>query len=219
MLMRSTVYLLSGACALAMAAAEPQVTLADGTHLVGGAEGSVSFFKGIPFAQPPINNLRFAPPKPWVNTNVSVPLDATQHGHACIQFFWGDDGFFDDGSEDCLTLNVFVNTDYAQSSSEPLPVGIFVHGGAFINGASFLPLYDGVDMVDYWDGKAIIVTTNYRLNVFGFAGSEELRQQDPENGSTGNYGIQDQRLAFEWVKRNIGKPSAVIILFRATHGN
>jgi carboxylesterase type B len=92
----------------------------------------------------------------------------------------------------------------ASVSSAPLPVGIFVHGGAFISGTGSLPLYDGVDMVKFWEGKAIMVTINYRLNVFGFLGSEELRSQDKDNGSTGNYGIQDQRLAFDWVKRNIG---------------
>lgn len=183
---------------------QPMITLADGTQLGGGSAGAVSFFKGIPFAEPPVNDLRFAPPKPWSNNNISIPIDATKHGHACIQFFWGDDGLFDDGSEDCLTLNVFVNTEVAQASSTPLPVAIFVHGGSYITGASFLPLYDGVDMVDYWAGKAILVTTNYRLNVFGFSGSEELRQQDLENGSTGNYGLQDQRMAFEWVQKNIG---------------
>ncbi len=59
-------------------------------------------------------------------------------------------------------------------------------------------------MIEYMEGKAILVTTNYRLNVFGFLGGEELRGQDPESGSTGNYGIQDQRLAFQWVQKNIG---------------
>ena len=127
-----------------------------------------------------------------------------------MQFFWGDDGAFDDASEDCLVLNVFVNLDVAQSSSDPLPVAIFVHGGAYVSGMSHLPLYDGVDAVEYWKGQGILVTTNYRLNAFGFLGSEALRSQDPESGSTGNYGIQDQRMAFEWVKTNIGmKPLSI----------
>ncbi len=118
--------------------------------------------------------------------------------------FRGDDHAFDEGSEDCLYLNVFVNLNYSTSASAPLPVGVFVHGGAFISGSGSLPLYDGVDMVEYWAGRAIMVTINYRLNVFGFLGSESLRYRDRESGSTGNYGIQDQRLAFEWVRKNIG---------------
>lgn len=122
-----------------------------------------------------------------------------------MQLFWGDDGLFDDGSEDCLTLNVYVNLNATAASSEPLPVAIFVHGGAYINGASHLPLYDGVDMLEFWKGKAILVTVNYRLNIFGFVGSDALRSRDSDSGSTGNYGIQDQRLAFDWVHKNIGK--------------
>lgn len=187
-----------------LAEGAPLVTLPDGTMLQGGVQKTVSFFKGIPFAEPPVNELRFTPPKPWVNSNVSQVLDATSHGHACMQLFWGDDGLFDDGSEDCLTLNVFVNLEYSAAATEPLPVAIFVHGGSYISGASFLPLYDGVDAVDFWGGKVILVTTNYRVNAFGFLGSESLRGRDPEAGSTGNYGIQDQRLAFDWVRRNIG---------------
>ena len=180
------------------------VVLPDGTQLQGGAQGTVTYFKGIPYAQPPVNDLRFSPPKPWVNKEISKVIDATKHGHACLQPFWGDDGLFDDGSEDCLTLNVFVSNNSSDSHSNLLPVGIFVHGGSYVNGASFLPLYDGIDLVAYMEGKAILVTVNYRLNVFGFSGSESLRAQDPENGSTGNYGIQDQRLAFDWVRNNIG---------------
>lgn len=86
-------------------------------------------------------------------------------------------------------------------------------GGDYVGGSSIL--YDCVDMVDYWDGKGIMVSTNYRLNVFGFLGSEELRAQDPVRGSTGNYGLLDQRLAFDWVRENIasfgGNPQQVTI--------
>ncbi|CAE7740383.1 pnbA, partial [Symbiodinium microadriaticum] len=81
---------------------------------------------------------------------------------------------------------------------------VFIHGGGYVSGTANIPLYDGVDMVDYLQGGAIVVTMNYRLNVFGFIGSEELRGQDVENGSTGNYGIQDQRMAMGWVQKNIG---------------
>jgi len=184
-------------------ASDTVVTLPDGTVLQGSQEGHIATFKGIRYAQPPVGDLRWAPPVPWVNENTSQIYDATRFGHACIQYLWGDDGIFDDGSEDCLFLNVYVNLNYTYAEGS-VPVGVFVHGGSYISGGSHLPLYDGVDMIEYMQGKAILVTTNYRLNVFGFLGSENLRFIDTESGSTGNYGLQDQRLAFEWVQRNIG---------------
>jgi carboxylesterase type B len=66
-------------------------------------------------------------------------------------------------------------------------------------------MYSGAEMVEFYKGRAIMISINYRLNVFGFLGSEMLRSQDPENGSTGNQGLQDQRLALQWIQRNIGK--------------
>jgi para-nitrobenzyl esterase len=68
--------------------ADPLVTLGDGTKIQGKDEGGVSYFKGIPYAQPPINNLRWAPPVPWVNPDVSIVLNASTHGHNCMQFLW-----------------------------------------------------------------------------------------------------------------------------------
>lgn len=179
---------------VALISADPLVVLPDGSQLQGVQEGTVSAFRGVRFAEPPLNNLRWAPPVPWTNPNISEIVDATNFGHTCKQIFWGDDGLFspDQGNEDCLFLNVYVNLEAAnaaRTSGATLPVGIFVHGGSYITGASSLPLYDGVDVVDFWKGNAIVVTTNYRLNVFGFLGSEELRSQDTKDGSTGNQGI------------------------------
>lgn len=175
---------------LACVVANPFVVLSDGTQLKGTQDGTVSAFRGIRFAQPPVNELRWAPPRSWVNSNVSNVVDATVFGHTCKQILWGDDGLFssDHGNEDCLFLNVYVNLDVHRDSNDLLPVGVFVHGGSYVTGASSLPLYDGVDAVEFWKGQAIVVTTNYRLNVFGFLGSEELRSQDPEYQSTGNQG-------------------------------
>jgi para-nitrobenzyl esterase len=173
----------------AAATADPTVTLPDGTQLLGKMEGNVAAYRGIRFAQPPLGNLRWAPPTPWVNTNINEVYDATNFGHTCRQALWGDDGLFTDGGEeDCLFLNVYVNQN-ATVDSATQPVGIFVHGGSYVSGAGSLPLYDGVDVVEFWKGKAIMVTTNYRLNVFGFLGSDELRSQDKESASTGNYGM------------------------------
>jgi len=184
----------------------PTVVLPDGTTLTGVQEGSVAVFRGVRFAQPPVGNLRWAPPVPWVNNSTNVVVDASQFGSTCKQFLWGNDGLLspDHGSEDCLFLNIFVDTTTISSwESKSVPVGIFVHGGSYITGSGSIPLYDGSNLVDFWKGNGIIVTTNYRLNIFGFLGSDELRSRDVERGSTGNYGIQDQRLAFGWVRDNI----------------
>ena len=183
------------------------ITLKDGTVIQGVIEDNVVAFKGIPFAQAPIGNLRWAPPLPWHNNNISQPLDATRYGSVCTQYMWGHDdiGELQGGSEDCLFLNVYVKlNENNEPSATPLPVAIWNHGGAYIEGSSSLFLYNGIDAVNYWDGNAILVTTNYRLGIFGFLGSEELRAQDPNFGSAGNYGMQDQRMAFEWVQKNIG---------------
>lgn len=200
------------------------VTLADGTQLQGKLDKSIATFKAVPFAQPPVGALRFSPPVPWVNPNISEVLDATKHGHFCPQYLWGDDGLFDDSNEDCLTLNIFVNADVINrqmGENDLLPVGIFVHGGSYLTGGSSLPLYDGVDMIEYMEGLAILVTTNYRLNAFGFLGSDKLRVLDPTSGSTGNAGIQDQRLAFKWVQDNIisfGGDKAQVTIFGESAG-
>ena len=122
------------------------------------------------------------------------------------------------GSEDCLYLNLYAPKLPSASETAPLvPVAVFVHGGSYINGAS--DMFPGDRLVDFWNslgkGTGIVVTINYRLNVFGFLGAQELRSQDPANGSTGNTGIQDQREAFRWVKKNVkafgGDPSNVMI--------
>lgn len=173
--------------------AGPIVILTDGTQLKGKSEGNVTAFRGVRYAQPPVAELRWAPPVPWTNIDISSIYDATSFGHTCKQVLWGDDGLFsaDHGSEDCLFLNVYVNLE-AVNKLDPtalLPVGVFVHGGSYVTGASSLPLYDGVDAVEFWGGQAIIVTVNYRLNVFGFLGSEELRTLDSASRSTGNQGI------------------------------
>jgi carboxylesterase type B len=74
-------------------------------------------------------------------------------------------------------------------------------------------MYSGAEMVEFYAGKAIMVTINYRLNAFGFLGSEMLRSLDTESGSTGNTGIQDQRMAFQWVQDNIGEWNSIYALY------
>eukprot|EP00438_Fugacium_kawagutii_P002607 Skav201658 [mRNA] locus=scaffold641:141714:144142:+ [translate_table: standard] len=117
------------------------------------------------------------------------------------------------GSEDCLYLNVYTPGNRNINSS--LPCLVWIHGGGYENGAS--DDYNASDLMNFWsshDSPAVLVTVNYRLNVFGFLGTDALRERDPD-GSTGNYGMQDQRLALSWVRENIaafgGNPEKVTI--------
>jgi para-nitrobenzyl esterase len=158
-------------------------------------EGTMIACRGIPYVAPPTGNLRFAPPSPhagWTGT-----LDAREFGSACIQYADHDGNPLTPevvvGSEDCLSLNVFFPED--AQPGDNLPVMVWIHGGALIQGASSVPGYDVPALVN--EG-VIVVTINYRLNAFGFLPHPAL--EDP----TGNFGLKDQVAALEWVQANIG---------------
>lgn len=146
-------------------------------------KGDIVACRGIPYAEPPVGDLRFAQPEPRL---LEGNIRATSFGSACIQ----DDG---SGSEDCLFLNVFFPKD--TEPGDNLPVMVWIHGGALIQGESSLPGYDLPALVK--EG-VIVVTINYRLNAFGFLPHPAL--EDP----TGNFGLKDQVAALEWVKDYIG---------------
>merc|ERR1712086_80761 len=172
----------------------PVVTVSSG-KLQGLVEGPIQVFRGIPFAAPPIEDLRWRPPVLHPNWDGVRPAQA--YGAHCIQ----SSG---EGTEDCLFLNVYAPL---AAPSKPLPVMVFVHGGSYKDGSGDV---NCTAMVEFANRSAIVVTTNYRLNVFGFAGGTPLRLRDsrPDGSggtmaSTGNYGIQDQRAAFTWVRDNI----------------
>ena len=200
----------------------PIVTLPNKIQLQGKnmPEGGAVSYRGIRYASPPVGALRWAPPRPYTPTDadLAAPVDATHYGQVCPQHpasMCMDQGC----SEDCLYLNVFTGIDAVRNSTttssdaELLPVAIYVHGGAYKSGSS--NLYPAGELVKYWKGKAIVVSLNYRLGVLGFLGSRDLRELDQSDGSTGNQGIQDQRLAFQWVQDNIaafgGDKSRVMI--------
>lgn len=115
-------------------------------------------------------------------------------------------------SEDCLYLNVF--TPNMTTVSEALPVMLFFYGGSWDTGAGSSPLYWGEHLVTEAPEDAILVTINYRLNTFGFLGGEIMRDADAD-GSTGNWGLLDQRRSMQWVQENIaafgGDPDRVMI--------
>jgi para-nitrobenzyl esterase len=159
-------------------------------------KNGVRTFKGIPFAQPPVGNLRWREPQPVKNwTGVR---NADQFGPRCMQRSGGDYWFRSSGmSEDCLYLNVWTP---ANSGRERLPVLVYIFGGGFQNGDGSEPRYDGESMAH----KGIVaVSINYRLNVFGFFSHPELTKESPHHAS-GNYGLLDQVAALQWVQQNIG---------------
>ena len=168
----------------------------------------VRSFKGIPFAAPPVGELRWRAPQPaqkWTGVR-----QAQQFAARCMQGpIFGDMGFRANGmSEDCLYLNVWTP---AKSANDRLPVLVYFYGGGFVAGDGSEPRYDGESMAR----KGIVaLTVNYRLGVFGFLAHPELTKEAPYHGS-GNYGLLDQAAALQWVKKNIaafgGDPRRVTI--------
>lgn len=186
----------------------PQVKTANGT-LQGVAEASgVHSFKGIPFAQPPVGDLRWR--EPQAPNNWDGMRKADHFGPQAMQrALYNDMMFRSDGkSEDCLYLNVWTP---AKSAKEKLPVLVYFYGGGFQAGDGSEYRYDGEGLAK----KGIItVTVNYRLGIFGFMAHPELTKESP-NHASGNYGLMDQHAALVWVQKNIaafgGDPKKVTI--------
>lgn len=158
-----------------------------------GVDG-VRAFLAIPFAEPPVGERAWRPPEPRAPWD--EPFDATQPGPACPQSGGGASAGFlitPDPDPDCLSLNV-----WAPEGAEDLPVMVWIHGGGFETGSAHMPYYQGDDLAA--EGL-VVVSMNYRLGPFGFLATEELAQESPD-GSVGNYGLLDQRLALEWVRAN-----------------
>jgi para-nitrobenzyl esterase len=187
--------------------AAPRVKTVNGT-LEGLNVSGIREFKGVPFAQPPVGNLRWREPQPlksWSGTR-----KADKFGPRAMQRnVFGDMNFRSDGmSEDCLYLNVWTPS---KTGTEKLPVLVYFYGGGFIAGDGSEPRYDGESMAR----KGIVaVTVNYRLSVFGFFAHPELTKESPHHAS-GNYGLLDQSAALQWVQQNIaafgGDPKKITI--------
>jgi para-nitrobenzyl esterase len=185
---------------LAAAIQEPVKTEQGQVTGVDGSVAGVRVYEGIPFAAPPVGDLRWRAPKaPASWTGVRA---ADHFGSTCVQR--GRGGF--SGAEDCLYLNVYTA---AKSASEHHPVMVWIHGGALVSGAG--SIYDGNVLASK---GVVVVTVNYRLGIFGFYAHPELTKESDRN-SSGNYGLLDQIAALEWVKKNIaafgGDPKRVTI--------
>jgi len=168
---------------------------------VPGANPAVAVFRGIPFAAPPVGELRWRPPEPaarWEGVRA-----AAEFSPSCLQkeqrrlLPWTEEYMPQNAlSEDCLALNVWTA---APSAAERRPVLVYVHGGAYTGGSGEVRVYDGEALAAR---GVIVVTFNYRLGVFGFFAHPALTEQSG-HGASGNYGLLDQIAALAWVQRNI----------------
>jgi para-nitrobenzyl esterase len=200
--------------AIPVSTASPELIKVE-SGLVSGVPGAfpeVRVFKGVPFAAPPVGDLRWRPPQPA--TNWDGVRAADKFSANCMQRAAGGGGFPPYGgdrsatemSEDCLYLNIYTT---AESARDRRPVMVWIHGGAYTSGAG--AIYQGEDLARK---GVVVVTINYRLGVFGFLAHPELTRESPMH-SSGNYAFLDQIAALKWVQKNIaafgGDPSRVTI--------
>jgi para-nitrobenzyl esterase len=205
--------LMIGAAASMPAQADPIRTTGG---LVSGIAvgGGVQAYKGIPFAKPPVGDLRWRAPQPA--TPWSGTLVADKYRDVCVQRPpLGGNSIFTEifftpiapQSEDCLHLNIWT----AAAAGEKRPVMVWVHGGGFVGGTAAAEIYDGADLAKK---GVVMVSFNYRVWKFGFLALPELTKES-EHHASGNYGLLDQVAALQWVKENIaafgGDPDNVTI--------
>src|SRR5262249_23629849 len=183
--------------------------------LVSGVPGpgGVTAYLGIPFAAPPVGDLRWRPPQPAPHWDGVRKAD--QFGTSCMQnqarsrLPWTEEFMTQNAiSEDCLSLNVW---SAARNANAKLPVMFWIYGGGFNEGSSAIAVYDGAELARK---GVVIVSVNYRVGPLGFLVHPELTKES-EHHASGNYGLLDQIAALQWVHRNIsafgGDPAQVTI--------
>ncbi len=195
------------------ALADPQVKIEQGA-LSGAVDGGISVFRDIPFAAPPVGDLRWRSPQPapaWTGTR-----DATLFGPVCPQALRTDGKPVPEKhteNEDCLTANVWT-----PNTGGKLPVMVWIYGGSFRQGGSAFSIYDGMELAQH---GVVVVTFNYRLGWLGFLDMPSLAAEH-SGEPHGNYGLMDQVAALKWVQKNIasfgGDPSNVTIFGESAGG-
>jgi para-nitrobenzyl esterase len=207
-------FLLTATTAFAQGRIEGSAVNVDGGAIAGrwAANAYVRAYLGVPFAAPPVGDLRWKPPQPvtpWQGVR-----DATQFGPQCLQpkatpgsVYYEYSGGDLPMDEDCLTVNVWTPVD----TEGDAPVMVWIYGGGFQVGAASRPVFNGTRLAER---GAVVVTINYRVGVLGFLAHPELSAESGQRAS-GNYGLLDQVAALQWVKRNIrgfgGNPDNVTI--------
>ena len=210
----------AGVCLLLLLAFS-EATLVIDVPQLGRLKGAASshddrvvVFNRIPYAEAPVGPLRWLPPKPagpWKEN----PRDAVKLGAACHSTrpqSWANVS----ESEDCLFLNIAA---VPATGNRLLPVMVFIHGGAFAAGASNYNRPDSLVVAS--NRSVVVVTLNYRLNALGFLGTRVLAERS-KTGGTGNWGMEDQRMALAWVQQHIaafgGDRNAVTIFGESAGG-
>jgi para-nitrobenzyl esterase len=187
----------------------------DSGVILGSASDDVHAFKGIPYAAPPVGNLRWREPQPvepWETVR-----ETTSFGHDSMQDLEVSDAepIQTTPSEDCLYLNVW-RPAYADADDK-LPVMVWIHGGGFVGGGTSIPFYDGSAFARQ---GIVVVSMNYRLGRLGFFAHPALL--NAREGLAGNFGYMDQIAALKWVQRNItafgGDPNKVTIVGESAGG-
>jgi len=210
-------FAMSLAVAASGATASPTapVIAIDTGSVAGSTDAGVTSWKGIPFAAPPVDKLRWRPPapaKPW-----SGVRQATAYAADCMQVPFPSDAapLGTTPSEDCLYLNVWKPA----GAKGLLPVIVWIYGGGFVNGGASPPTYSGAELAKQ---GALVVSFNYRIGRFGFFAHPQLTRETGTSGIVGNYGFMDQIAALEWVKRNVaafgGDPANVTIAGESAGG-
>ncbi|RIV80100.1 carboxylesterase [Aurantiacibacter xanthus] len=208
--------LLAGACLAVpqlVLAQTTQVTIASGT-ISGSSEDGVLSWKGVPFAQPPVGDLRWRAPQPvqpW-----SGVRETTQYSNDCMQVPFPSDAapLGTEPAEDCLYANVWRPAQ----GGDDLPVMVWIYGGGFVNGGASPPTYSGANLARQ---GVIFVSFNYRLGRFGTFAFPQLSEENPD-GVLGSYFMLDQVAALQWVQENIkafgGDPDNVTIIGESAGG-
>ncbi|MBN2163402.1 MAG: carboxylesterase family protein [Pontiellaceae bacterium] len=198
--------MLTMSCAALAVGEQPSTVTVEGGRVCGTVQNELTVFRGIPFAAPPVGDLRWCPPrpvKPWDGV-----LQADAFAPAPIQGGRSDAGV----SEDCLYLNVWTP---AKSANEKLPVLVWIHGGAFSMGSSAC---SGGHLAKK---GVVLVSIGYRVGELGFLAHPELSAESP-NHVSGNYGLLDQIAGLQWIQKNIasfgGDPAKVTIFGESAGG-
>ncbi len=204
-------------CTIAIAQTTPFATVKTNAGMISGTtntDGTIHIFKGIPFAAPPVGNLRWKGPQPvtpWSGVKQCTAFSASPMQGAPNEFGVYTREFlipYEPIREDCLYLNVWTN---AKSSADKKPVLVYIYGGGFASGGAACPIYDGEATAKK---DVVFVVINYRVGIFGFFSHPDLTKESGHNAS-GNYGLMDQLAALKWVKQNIknfgGDPGNVTI--------
>jgi para-nitrobenzyl esterase len=205
--------LLTATSAVGVSAAD-RVKTANGVVEGTTARSGIRIFRGIPFAAPPVGDLRWKPPQPvksWDGVREAKAFAAPPIQKSFLEDVFGPPK---NQSEDCLYLNVWTP---AKAAAEPLPVMVWIYGGAFVSGDTSFPLFEGTRLAEK---GVVVVSVAYRVGPLGFLAHPELSREG--GGVSGNYGLRDQIAGLQWVRNNIaafgGDPARVTIFGESAGG-